>query len=199
MKSITDHPDRVDDKLIEKAKTGDEQAFVMLMRKYEQTVYSYSFNVCRDKEKAAETLQDTFVNVFQKLEQFNRKSKFSTWLYSIVTNNCLMKRRRSTLSKASVNFEEYVDGRADHSIADGAVWPVTPLDETLKKELRDHLDRAILKMPLEYRITFILRDVEGKPAEEVAEILNISVPAVKSRLRRARVFLREQLEGYRTS
>jgi RNA polymerase sigma-70 factor (ECF subfamily) len=195
VKSVTNHPDRVDDKLIEKARTGDEQAFVMLMRKYEQTVYSYSFNVCRDKEKAAETLQDTFVNVFQKLEQFNRKSKFSTWLYSIVTNNCLMKRRRSTLSKALVNFEEY----ADHSIADRAVWPVTPLDETLKKELRDHLDRAILKMPLEYRITFVLRDVEGKPADEVAEILKISVPAVKSRLRRARVFLREQLEGYRAS
>jgi RNA polymerase sigma-70 factor, ECF subfamily len=162
-------------------------------------VYNFSFKVCRDKEKAAETLQDTFVNVYKKLEQFDKQSKFSTWLYSIVTNNCLMKRRTTKMAKASIRHDEVFDEESEHQHPTPAIWKTTPLDETMTKELRGLLDSAILKLPVDYRIAFILRDIEGKSAEETAEILNISVPAVKSRLRRARVFLREQLNGYMTS
>ncbi|MFI5252814.1 MAG: RNA polymerase sigma factor [Bacteroidota bacterium] len=191
--------DTGEDKLIEKAKAGDEEAFLALMRRYESTVYNFSFKVCRDKEKAVDTVQDTFINVFQKLKQFDKQSKFSTWLYSIVSNNCLMKRRRGKMAKALVSFEEQFKDDDEFHPPPPVEWKVTPLDETLSKELRRELDAAILKLPVEYRIVFILRDIEGKSAEESAKILHLSVPAVKSRLRRARVFLREQLNGYMTS
>ena len=188
--------DQNETELVHKAKQGNERAFSLLVKKYESTVYSFAYKVCRDEEKAAETLQDTFVNVYRKLGQFNGRAKFSTWLYQIVTNNCLMKRRRSKLEKTSVSIESSDIGREDSELQSLVSLKRTPQDEVVNKELREHLDRAILKLPMEQRIAFILRDVEGRSSEEVAIILNVSVPAVKSRLRRARVFLREQLREY---
>lgn len=199
MKTNTSFVDAHEEKLIEKAKGGNEKAFLTLMRKYEQTVYNFSFKVCRNQDKAAETLQDTFIKVFQNLKQFDGKAKFSTWLYSIVTNNCLMSRRRGKLSKASVSYEKEFESETDAHPDSVTDWKSSPLDETMTKELRDLLDAAILKLPQDYRVVFVLRDIEDKSAEETAQILHISVPAVKSRLRRARVFLREQLNGYMTS
>jgi RNA polymerase sigma-70 factor, ECF subfamily len=189
--------------LVHKAQKGDQRAFSLLVKKYESTIYSFAYKVCRDEEKATETLQDTFVNVYRKLGQFNGKAKFSTWLYQIVTNNCLMKRRQSKLDKSSVSFESSNGEREDsESQGDGtplqalASFKQTPQDEIVNKELRELLDSAILKLPMEQRIVFILRDVEGRSSEEAAKILRVSVPAVKSRLRRARVFLRKQLQEY---
>jgi RNA polymerase sigma-70 factor (ECF subfamily) len=159
--------------------------------------------VCRNEEKAAETLQDTFVNVYRKLDQFNGKAKFSTWLYQIVTNNCLMKRRRSKLDESSVSIDSPENGAEDSDRGgDGAplqsliLLKQTPQDEMVNKELREILDNAILKLPMEQRIVFVLRDVEGRSSEETAKILKLSAPAVKSRLRRARVFLRAHLQEY---
>lgn len=191
--------------LLAKAKSGDQKAFAQLVRQYEQMVYSFSFKVCRDKDQAEETLQDTFVNVFRKLNQFDGKAKFSTWLYSIVTNNCMMKRRKTKLEQASVSVEEPTMPRHNHQQEGeekiGNIlqdWSNTPLDDVMNKELRELLDKAILKLPLDYRLVFLLRDVEGQSAEETAAIMKLTVPAVKSRLRRARVFLREQLNEYMT-
>jgi RNA polymerase sigma-70 factor (ECF subfamily) len=189
--------------LVRKAQRGDRRAFSLLVKKYESTVYGFAFKVCRNEEKAAETLQDTFVNVYRKLHQFNGKAKFSTWLYQIVTNNCLMKRRRSKLDNSSVSIESDDSGAEDLELRGGGA-PLqalislrqTPQDEVMNEELREILDNAILKLPMEHRIVFILRDVEGRSAEEAAKILKISVPAVKSRLHRARVFLRAQLQEY---
>jgi len=189
--------------LVHKAQKGDQRAFSLLVKKYESTVYSFAFKVCRNEEKATETLQDTFVNVYRKLDQFNGKAKFSTWLYQIVTNNCLMKRRKTKLDQASVSLGTQ-EGTQEDSHHDDTIQPIhtipiargTPQDEIMQKELREHLDKAILKLPMDHRITFILRDVEGRSSEEVAKILKISLPAVKSRLRRARVTLREQLQEY---
>ena len=192
--------------LIRKAREGDERAFARIVRKYETVVYSFAYKVCRDKEKAEEAWQDTFVNVFRKLKQFDGKSKFSTWLYSIVVNNCLMKHRRTKLDLATVPIdapegfhENPMMDEHGHKIQTIASWKDTPVDSLLNKELRSLLDRAIRKLPVDYRMVFVLRDVEGQSAEEVSKILKLSVPAVKSRLRRARVFLREQLNGYMTT
>jgi RNA polymerase sigma-70 factor (ECF subfamily) len=189
--------------LVHKAQKGDQRAFSLLVKKYESTVYSFAYKVCRNEEKAAETLQETFVNVYRKLDQFNGKAKFSTWLYQIVTNNCLMKRRKSRLDRSSVSIESPDSASEDSELqGDGAPlqtlvsFTKTPQDEVVNKELREHLDKAILKLPMEQRIVFILRDVEGRSSEEAAKILKVSVPAVKSRLRRARVFLRRQLQEY---
>jgi RNA polymerase sigma-70 factor (ECF subfamily) len=190
-----------DEELIKRAKKGDERAFTQLVKKYESLVYSFAFKVCRDEEKASETWQDTFVNVFRKLHQFDGRSKFTTWLYSIVTNSCRMKRRQRKLDQASVSIDLPPDLQDDHEPPVQTIpsWKDTPLDSVMDKELRDLLDDAIQQLPFDYRVVFVLRDVEGMSAEETGKILKLSVPAVKSRLRRARVFLRERLNPYMTS
>jgi RNA polymerase sigma-70 factor (ECF subfamily) len=195
------------DGLIASARSGDTSSFNRLFREYEDTIFNFAFKVCRDRQYAEETLQDTYVNVFRNLRQFDGRSKFSTWLYSIVANNCLMKRRRSKLERGSVSIEEIVAREHDAGKrADGAFpsepvhrWRNTPLEQAIDGELRGRLDEAILKLPVDYRLVFILRDLEGKTAEETAKITKLTVAAVKSRLRRARVFLREELNDYMSS
>jgi RNA polymerase sigma-70 factor (ECF subfamily) len=192
--------------LINKAQKGDERAFTQLVKRYEDLVYSFAFKVCRDSEKASETWQDTFVNVYRKLHQFDGRSKFTTWLYSIVVNNCRMKRRHRKLDQASVSIES-TTALSDHPLLDEEghtvqtipSWKETPLDTVMDRELKGVLDNAIQQLPYDYRLVFVLRDVEGLSAEETGKILKLSVPAVKSRLRRARVFLRERLNPYMTA
>jgi RNA polymerase sigma-70 factor (ECF subfamily) len=195
-----------DEELIKRAKKGDERAFTHLVNRYESLVYNFAFKVCRNEEKASETWQDTFVNVFRKLHQFDGRAKFTTWLYSIVTNNCRMKRRQRKLDQASISIDSPMGSHDDpatdehgHPVQTIPTWKETPLDSVMSKELRDALDGAIQQLPYEYRVVFVLRDVEGKSAEETGKILKLSVPAVKSRLRRARVFLRERLNPYMIS
>jgi RNA polymerase sigma-70 factor, ECF subfamily len=177
--------------LILLAARGDHRAFTNLVNRYDQTVYNFAFKVCRNRNKAEEVLQDTFVNVYRKLNQYDGKSKFSTWLYSIVTNNCLMKNRQRKIDESSVKVE----------MLGNIETPVyrefqNPLDVLVSSELQEKLDKAILKLPVDYRVVFVLRDIEELTAQETADILKISVPAVKSRLHRARFFLREQLNEY---
>jgi RNA polymerase sigma-70 factor (ECF subfamily) len=190
--------------LLKNVCAGNHRAFTELVRRYENLVYSFAFKICRNKEKAAETLHDTFINVYRKLDQFDHRSKFTTWLYSIVTNNCMMKSRRTKLEEASVSFSEIQmphDDHGDHSHRSLKIheWKSTPLDRVMNAELKSMLDEAIQKLPIDYRVVFILRDIEGRSAEEAANILKLTIPAVKSRLRRARVFLREQLNEYMVS
>ena len=186
-------------KLIAAARGGESGAFNELVRRYEETVYRYAFKLCRDREKAEETFQDTFINVYRKLSTFDGRSRFSTWLYAIVTNNCLMKHRRRKIREIEESLEAleapatWPDGKYAHEIAR---WEETPADLMLDRELRDQIERAIGKLPPEYRIVFTLRDMEGTSTEETAAIVGISQEAAKSRLRRARAFLRQELTPY---
>ena len=191
--------------LIKRAQAGDNTAFTRLVRQYEDLVYGFAFKVCRDKVKAEETWQDTFVNVYRKLNQFDAKSKFTTWLYSIVVNNCRMKRRKTKLEMASTHISETNDSSeyiqsagTDESSLSVTAWRDTPFDKMMDAELKSKLDSAIQKLPYNYRVVFVLRDIEEQSAEETGRILKLSIPAVKSRLRRARIFLREQLNEYMT-
>lgn len=194
MKELPTTP--TDAALIARIKKGDERAFTLLVRRYEQTVWGFAYKLCRDKEKAEESFQDTFVNVYRKLGQFDGRSKFSTWLYTIVANNCLMKRRRRKLEDLLESYDEAPD-TDDPSVHDQlASWDDTPAERLLQGELKETLDAAIRKLPDDYRIVFVLRDLEQRTAEETAAITGLSVPAVKSRLRRSRIFLREQLHGF---
>ena len=206
MKKAHPQSSEPDGVLIEHAQHGDQRAFTKLVRRYEDTVFSFAFQACRNREKAEETLQDTFVNVYRKIHQFDGRSKFTTWVYKIVVNNCLMKRRKSKLDRASISIGTPEGFRNEPLIDDeGNVvqtipsWKETPHDIVAKKELQTHLDKAMLRLPMEYRIVFILKDVEEKSAQEIAEILNLSIPAVKSRLSRARAFLRQELHAYMKS
>ena len=182
--------------MVKQAVAGNTAAFSTLVRRYEDTVFRFSFKVCRDKAKADETLQDTFINMYHSLGTFDGRSKLSTWLYRIVTNNCLMKRRRRKIDELLESYDEPPvtdEGTLAHHVPR---WDETPADVLMNNELKELMDKAIQKLPKDYRVVFVLRDVEGQSNEETAKIVGISVEATKSRLRRARAFLRDQLDPY---
>ena len=175
--------------VIERAKHGDAAAITALVNEYADTIFRFSFNVCRNQDRAEHTTQETFVSLLRKLDQFDGRSKFSTWLYTIVSNHCLMLARSSKADRhTSIDDDEAVIPEAVLGVAEGDPHSITELSDT-----RRHLDAAIEKLAPEYRVVFTLRDVEGLSTEEVAGILDLSIPAVKSRLHRARAFLRNEL------
>ena len=188
-----------DQNLIHAAQKGDRKAFTALVRRYEDTVYRFAFKLCRDKEKADEVFQDTFINVFRKIGTFDGRSQFSTWLYTIVANNCLMRQRKRRIRQIEDPLEVLDHPPATlegHHTRQASPSPPTPADIVLDRELRSELDTAIRKLPEEYRVVFVLRDMEDRSTEETAAIAGISVEATKSRLRRARAFLRNELAPY---
>lgn len=176
--------------LIDRAQDGSRQALAELVKKYEQTVYNFAFKVCRNKDKAEHAMQETFMSMVKSISQFSGKSKLSTWLYTIVSNHCLMQARsdKSKFHDSLDDEETYVD---EGSIVE---WKVTPEKVAENNELKAILDEAIQKLPQDYKIVFLLRDIEGLSTDETAKIVKLSIPAVKSRLHRARAFLRNELD-----
>ncbi len=178
-----------EEKLIELAQGGDRKALGELVKLYEQTVYNFSFKICRNKEKAENTMQETFLSMVKSLSQFSGQSKLSTWLYRVVSNHCLMLAR----SQGKHEYSSFEDENASIDEKEIADWKVTPDKVTENVELKNMLDAAIQKLPAEYRVVFLLRDVEGFSTEETAKMVELSIAATKSRLHRARSFLRNEL------
>ena len=178
-----------EEKLIELAKSGDKKALTQLVKNYEQTVYNFSFKICRDRDKAENIMQETFYSLIKHINQFDNKSKLSTWLYRIVANHCLMQARRE-------KYRQFVSIDNDESLFEekyAVDYSRLPTKYTENEELKKILDDAISKLSPEYRMIFLLRDVEGLSTEETAEASELSISAVKSRLHRARAFLRNEL------
>jgi RNA polymerase sigma-70 factor (ECF subfamily) len=176
-------------KLVELAKSGDRQALAQLVKNNEQTVYNFSFKICRDRDKAEHIMQETFFSMIKSLHQFDGNSKISTWLYRIVSNHCLMLARKDK-TRTFVSIDNDDELYEDKYTAD---WSNIPNQNIENTELKKILDESIDKLSPEYRIVFLLRDVEGLSTEETAQLTELSVPAVKSRLHRARAFLRKEL------
>lgn len=175
--------------LIEKAKQGDRKALTQLVKNYEQTVYNFSFKICRERDRAQNIMQETFYSMIKHLNQFDSKSKLSTWLYRIVANHCLMQARKE-------KYRQFVSIDNDESLFEekyAVDYSRLPTKFTENEELKKILDEAISKLSPDYRMIFLLRDVEGLSTEETAAAADISIPAVKSRLHRARAFLRNEL------
>jgi RNA polymerase sigma-70 factor (ECF subfamily) len=175
--------------LIEQAKQGDRRAMAELVKRNEQTVYNFAFKICRDRDKAENIMQETFLSMVKSLQQFESQSKLSTWLYRIVANHCLMEARKMQ-KRQFVTIDDDEELFDEKYIAD---WSSLPNKTTENEELRSILDASIQKLSPEYRIVFLLRDVEELSTEETAKITRLSVPAVKSRLHRARAFLRREI------
>jgi RNA polymerase sigma-70 factor (ECF subfamily) len=184
--------------LIERAKAGDERAFTELYHRYRQTVYNFSYNVCHNKDYAEEVVQDTFINVYRKLHQYDGRAKFSTWLYSIVVNNCQMHNRRTRLEQATISIEELGAPTEDTERSQElhATEDLRPDTALLTQELEEALHQALQKLPLDYRLPHILRELEGLSNEDAATVLGLSLPAFKSRLHRARAFIRTALQDF---
>lgn len=180
--------------LIKLAQSGDQQALRKLVQKYENTIYGFAFKVCRNPDDAEDTLQEAFLNILKSLHSFNFKSSFATWIYRVVSNSCLMKFRKEKRERWE-SFEEL--DHPEERIQDNYTrWPDSPAEQMLTDELKKQMDQAILELPPIYRLVFVMKDLEGLKIEQVAKALNISVPATKARLRRARLFLRDRLQPY---
>jgi RNA polymerase sigma-70 factor (ECF subfamily) len=185
-------PDDVD--LVRRAREGDEAAFTELMERHQERVYRHALRLLGSPQDAEEVLQDTFLQVFRNLGKFEERSRFSTWIYRIATNEALMRLRRAS-RRREVHLEETTPGELERASDAVREFARSALDQVADHEVREILNRALAELPAEYRVVFVLRDVDEFSNAEVAEILGLSVPAVKSRLHRSRLWLRDRLAG----
>lgn len=172
----------------------DEESFEELFGRYGSKVLNLALRITRNQEDSEEILQDVFTTVFTKIAGFEHKSQFSSWLYRVTMNASFMK-IRSRNRRRSVSFEEVEPLTLQNWV--GNRTEIFDLDAmSCAHELRSAIEAAMETLPLDYRAIFILRDVDGLSNESVSRVLNLSVPAVKSRLHRARVIMRERLQGH---
>jgi RNA polymerase sigma-70 factor (ECF subfamily) len=185
---------QTDEQLVRVAQAGDNRAFDELVRRYQNKVYRLSYKILRHEDDAAEALQDAFLSAYRGLRNFKVESTFSTWLYRIATNASLMKYRKRRDNHVSLEQSQAPSEDAEPlQLPD---WSAQPAEELLTAETREVMEEGIQRLPEELRTVFVLRDIEGLSNAEVAEILELSVAAVKSRLHRARIALRERLNRY---
>ena len=180
-----------DDALVKRAQQDDERAFGELVTRYESKVYSLAMKMLRNPEDAEDVLQDTFLRAYRGVKSFKGNSTFSTWIYRITANSALMRLRKKQLPQVSI--EDSDERETPIAIAD---WAPGPAEQLLNQEMQRVMDEAIESLPPEFRQVFILRDIEELSNADVAEILDLSVAAVKSRLHRARLKVRNRLAQY---
>ncbi len=178
--------------LVARAKAGDTSAFSELVSKYERKIYRLAKNITRHDEDAEDVLQDAFLKAYEHLDRFEGNSKFYTWLVRIAVNEALMKLRKRKTDK-TVPLDEPVDVGEDLMQREIAVWDDNPEQQYSGEEMRKILEEALDTLKPDFRTVFTLRDIEELSTEETAEALGISIAAVKSRLLRARLALREKL------
>lgn len=184
--------------LIQRLRARDEAALETLIAQYGARIFGLALRLTGNREDAEEILQDVFWAILQNIGSFRGDSKLSTWIYRITMNTALMKLRGQP-KREHLPLDEALgpamteDGMIAERVMD---WTLLPGDELERKELIQRLEEAINQLSPEYRTVLVLRDIEGLSSEEACEVLNLSVAALKSRLHRARLFLRKQLAEY---
>lgn len=181
-----------DEQLIAGCKKGKEDCLEEILSRYAQKAFNLALRLTRNHDDAEEVLQDVFVTVFRKIGGFEGKSSFSSWLYRVTVNSALMKLRKRRQEK-SVLLEDALP-EFENSLFVKSRESTEGEHNTLRIELLAALEQAIAKLPPDYRPVFILRDVDGLSSKEVGKALNISIPAVKSRLHRSRLILKRRLD-----
>jgi RNA polymerase sigma-70 factor (ECF subfamily) len=179
-------------------RAGDPGSFRRMVELNSANIYQVALKLLGDEQEAEDVLQETFLSAFEAIDRFEGRSKLSTWLYRIAYNASLMRlRKQGTMTTFSLeqtlpDREESIDQESRHLVD----WSTVPDDLVLSAEARQEMDRAIAELPESLRSTFVLRDVQGLSGMETAEVLGISVQAVKNRLHRARLHLRNRLSDY---
>jgi RNA polymerase sigma-70 factor (ECF subfamily) len=183
-----------DDELVRRVQAGNAEAFEELVRRYERKVYNITYRLLGNEQDASEALQDAFLRAYRFLPKFQFKSSFYTWLYRIATNVSLSRlRSREKVETVSIDQPVGESGDVALEIPD---YKYTPERLMQQREMKQALQDAVDALPEDYRSVVVLRDLEDLSNEEVRKVLNLSVAAVKSRLHRGRLVLREKLAKY---
>lgn len=186
----------VDDELqvVTAARAGDVSAFETLVNRYERKIFRLGMNITGSREDAEDVMQEAFLKAYQHLPEFEGNSRFYTWLVRIAVNQALMKLRKRRPNQ--VSLDEEIETGEDSFFRDVEDWGPSPAERYEQTQLHDILNEAISELDPSFRIVFQLRDIEEMSTEETADVLHLSVPAVKSRLLRARLKLRQKLNRY---
>ncbi len=187
-----------DAQLIVAARNGDVAAFEALVARYRSRVYSLALRMLQNPTDAEEVVQETFLSAYQNLPNFRGEAQFGSWLHRICANFCLMRiRHKRVVEEATEQLAEpEYDDRGHLVVGEGIDWSRRADEKVADAELRKVIEEAVAKLPPEYRAVFLLKDTEDMSYEEIAETVGASVPAVKSRLHRARLALRQAIDGY---
>jgi RNA polymerase sigma-70 factor (ECF subfamily) len=188
-----------DGKLVARARSGDREAYRVLVERYQRRVFHLAYSLVRNREDAADISQEVFVKVYLRLDTFKGDSNFATWLFRIASNLAIdLIRRRGT--NAPVEFEEgaaaTLEGSELHGSGIAAQLEANPQRHTLRRELREKLEEALSRLPEKHRAILLLREVEGLSYEQIAEALEIPAGTVMSRLFHARAKMQKLLSDY---
>jgi RNA polymerase sigma-70 factor (ECF subfamily) len=180
---------------LKRLQEGDPLAFAQLVEENQGRIYNLALKMLNDPQEAEDVLQETFLSALKALPDFEGRSSLSTWLYRIASNASLMRLRKKRPDTVSMDEPLTLDDgeSVPRQLAD---WSNLPEEELLSGETRRMMDEAISELPESLRIVFILRDIEGLSTAETGEVLDLSEGAVKTRLHRARLWLRERLSVY---
>src|SRR3954465_2204488 len=178
--------------LVSRARQGDNRAFSSLVKQYEAKIFRLAQHITQNREDAEDVLQETFLKAYEHLSGFQGNSKFYTWIVRIAVNESLMKLRKRKGSRF-VSLDEPIETGEEEVKREIAVWEDNPEQRYSRDEMQAILNEAVDSLKPDFRTVFTLRDIEELSTEDTAEALGISVPAVKSRLLRARLQLREKL------
>ena len=193
MTPLSTSPSSVDESaLVAKAQAGDTAAFGDLVSRYQNKIYRLAKHITQNDEDAEDVLQEAFLKAYEHIGGFQGNSKFYTWIVRIAVNEALMKLRKRKTDR-TVPLDEPVDTGEEMVNREIAVWEDNPEQRYSQEEMQQILNEAVQDLKPDFRTVFVLRDIEELSTEETAESLGISVPAVKSRLLRARLALREKL------
>jgi RNA polymerase sigma-70 factor (ECF subfamily) len=194
---MSSSPIEIDDEaaIVAQARLGDAKAFSELLRRYEGKIFRLALHITQNREDAEDVLQEAFLKAYEHLDQFQGQSRFYTWIVRIAVNQALMKLRKRK-SDRSVSLDDTIDTGEDTVAREIAAWDENPEQRYSREEINEILGSAIDGLAPIYRAVFVLRDVDGLSTEEAAGALDLSVPAVKSRLLRARLQLRDKLTRY---
>ena len=180
--------------LVAAAKRGDADAFEELVTRYEAKIFRLTMNITRNREDAEDAMQEAFLKSYAHLKDFQEDSRFYTWLVRIAANEALMRLRKRRPNQ--VSLDEPIEGAEDLMPREIEDWGPSPEQRFAQTEMHEILSEVIDKLEPDFRVVFVLRDIEELSTEETAKVLGISVPAVKSRLLRARLKLRQKLSRY---
>ena len=185
-----------DEELVRRIRRGDGSQFEVLAERYASKIYGLAMRLTRNPWDAKDLVQEIFLLVYAKLDGFRGESAFGTWLYKVALNSIYMKLRQRKHA-AEESIEDYLPKFDERGTMLGTVrtFREDPESEAIRQQSTAAVREALSRLPLEYRIVLVARDIDDLSSEETAEALGLTVAAVKSRLHRARLFLRRQLEN----